>query len=144
MTEPADIIAVTPSLRIPAAELDFTFSRSGGKGGQNVNKVETRVELWFDVQKSPTLTAWQRARLLEKLTGRIDSDGVLRLASSEGRTQLSNRRIAIERFVEVLKEALHVDKKRRPTRATKGSKERRLAGKKEHAKKKLNRNWSEE
>ncbi len=144
MSEPASVIAVTPSLRIPAAELEFTFSRSGGKGGQNVNKVETRVELWFDVQSSPTLTAWQRARLLEKLAGRIDSDGILRIASSEGRTQLSNRRVAIERFVELLKAALHVDKKRRPTKATKGSKERRLAGKKEHAKKKSNRNWSEE
>ena len=144
MTEPAAIIAVTPSLRIPASELDFTFSRSGGKGGQNVNKVETRVELWFDVQNSPTLTEWQRTRLLEKLAGRIDGDGVLRLASSEGRTQLSNRRIAVERFVELLKDALHVEKKRRPTRATKGSKERRLAGKKVQSKKKSNRNWTEE
>jgi ribosome-associated protein len=121
---------VVGRLRIRPDELRFRFSRSGGPGGQNVNKRDTQVELLFDVANSPSLTSAQRERIMRKLASRIDADGVLRLNSSEQRTQGRNRDIAIERFGELLAEALKPDPpKRRATRPSKGAVDRRIAGK---------------
>ena len=135
---------ITPTLQIPTAELSHRFSRSGGKGGQNVNKVETRVELLFDVANSPSLTPWQRQRLLENLSSHLDSEGMLRLVVSEARSQYANRQAAMERFERLLRHALRPRKSRRPTRPSRASKEKRLAGKKEHGQKKSARRWRPE
>ncbi|HEV2783463.1 MAG TPA: alternative ribosome rescue aminoacyl-tRNA hydrolase ArfB, partial [Actinophytocola sp.] len=97
-------LAVTRSLVIPAGELRERFSRSSGPGGQGVNTADSRVELSFDVARSPSVPEWLRARLLERLAGRL-VDGVLTIAASEHRAQLANRAAARERLVAVLRAA---------------------------------------
>jgi len=124
------LLAVDDSLWVPRAELDFRASRSGGPGGQHVNTSSTRVELTWDVAGSPSLTEAQRARILEKLANRIDGEGVLRLAASEHRSQHQNREAAVRRFVELVRQALHVPKPRKKTRPTRASREVRLRAKK--------------
>jgi ribosome-associated protein len=118
-----DVVRVTSSLRIPVSELQFRFTASGGPGGQNANKVATRVELRFDVARSPSLGPHQRSRLLETLGPEV------RVVADDERSQLRNRQLATERFRERVATALRVEKSRRPTRPTKGAKERRLADK---------------
>ncbi len=118
-----EVVRVTQSLRIPLSELQFRFGPSGGPGGQHANKVATRVELRFDVASSPSLGPYQRSRLLDKLGPEV------RVVVDEQRSQLRNRQLAVERLRERLAAALHVDKARRPTRPSKGAKERRLADK---------------
>lgn len=125
-----DDVVVNGTLTIPEAELSFSFSRSGGPGGQNVNKVSTRVELQFDVKHSPSLRESQRQRLLQRLERRLDSGGVLHLQVDDSRSQWQNRQIAVERFSELLADALRVRKRRIPTRRTAGSNSRRLEEKK--------------
>ena len=123
-------LVVTGRLRIPNAELGERFSRSSGPGGQGVNTADSRVELSFDVAGSPSVPDHLRARLLERLAGRL-VDGVLTIAASEHRTQLANRRAARERLASVLRDAAAPPPpRRRPTRPTRGSKERRLTAKK--------------
>jgi len=97
---------VAEGLDIPDGELVFTTSRSSGPGGQNVNKVSTRVTLLFNVEESPNLSAQQRTLLRERLPGRINKDGILRVVSQRHRTQLANREAAVQRFVDLLGEAL--------------------------------------
>jgi ribosome-associated protein len=121
---------ITPFLSIPLSELQFQFARSGGKGGQNVNKVETKAELYFDVKQSPSLDEPTRARLFLKLATKLDTDGVLKIMSQESRSQLQNRETATKKFVLQLQAALKLETPRRPTRPTKGSKEKRIEGKK--------------
>lgn len=116
-------------LSIPRSELRFRSSRSGGPGGQHANTSDTRVELLFDLQGSPSLGPRQRARLTEKLATRIDGRGVLRLVSSRFRSQSANREDVTERFVELLREALHRDPPRKPTRPTRASNQRRRRAK---------------
>jgi len=128
-----DVIRVTQSLRIPLSELQFKFSPSGGPGGQHANKVATRVEVRFDVAGSPSLGPYQRSRLLEKLGPEV------RLVVDEERSQLRNRQLAVERLRERLVAALHIEKSRRPTRPTKGAKERRLADKRKLSERKRSR-----
>jgi ribosome-associated protein len=123
------MIQVNTVLQIPDEELNFSASRSGGPGGQNVNKVNTRVTLRFDVARSPSLSADQKRLLLTRLAGRISRDGILRIVSQQHRTQAANRQAAVERFVEVLRKALARPKPRRKTRATHASKQRRLESK---------------
>lgn len=118
-----EVVRVTSSLRIPLSELQYRFSASGGPGGQNANKVATRVELRFDVAGSPSLGPYQRIRLLEKLGPEV------RVVADDERSQLRNRQLATDRFCQRLAAALRVEKSRRPTRPTKGAKERRLADK---------------
>ena len=125
-----DDIVVNSALTIPLSELSFRFSRSGGPGGQNVNKVSTRVEVEFDIDRSPSLPEAQRQRLLRKLEQRLDSGGVLRIQVDDTRSQWQNRQIAVERLARVLSEALKVQKRRIPTRRTVSSNSRRLEGKK--------------
>ena len=97
-------------------EVSFNFSRSGGKGGQNVNKVETKVELIFNINKSGVLTNEQKELLGNNLKNKIDKDGNLRLISQTERTQLGNRKKVLEKFNTVIEKALKKKKKRKKTR----------------------------
>ena len=124
-----EILPITDQLAIPLSELGFRFSRSGGPGGQHVNRTATRVELLFDVAHSPSLTEEQRQRLLKRLAGRIDSEGILRVAAQSERSQLRNRQEAIERLQTLLRQALHIPKRRRRSKVPRWARERRLAKK---------------
>ncbi len=133
MTDEPGVVRITSSLAIPVSELQIRFSPSGGPGGQHANKVSTRVELRFDVAGSPSLGPRQRARLLERLGPEI------RLVADDERSQLRNRQAAVERFRERIADALHIEKTRRPTRPSRGAKERRLAAKRRLSERKRNR-----
>ncbi len=99
-------IAIHPKLTIPESELRFATSRSSGPGGQNVNKVESRVTLLFDIAASPTLSADEKRRIRYRLPTRINKQGVLRVVAQKHRTQAANRQEATSRFAELLAEAL--------------------------------------
>jgi ribosome-associated protein len=125
-----DAIQITEDLALPPEELEFHFSRSSGRGGQNVNTRDTKVELVFDLLGSPSLEAGQRARLAERLAGRLDTEGRLHVVASDERTQGMNRELAVKRFRKLLGDALRPDPPpRRPTRPSRGAQERRLAAK---------------
>ena len=126
-------IQINRRLAIPLAELRFQFSRSGGPGGQNVNRRETRVELLFDLRQSPSLSDGQRARLLERLARYVDTDGVLRIVVTTERSQLRNRQEALQRFVQLLQEGLRVSRRRLPTRPTAQAMARRLERKRQRS-----------
>jgi ribosome-associated protein len=127
-------VRVTRSVVVPARELRWRFSRSSGPGGQSVNKMDSRVELSLDLRTTTALGPIQRARAMERLAARL-VDGVLTVAASEHRTQLRNREAALERLAEILSAAIAPPPpRRRPTRASRGSVERRLADKKRRAK----------
>jgi ribosome-associated protein len=110
------MVYVTEGLEIPDEELAFTTSRSSGPGGQNVNKVSTRVTLLFDVEGSALLSPQQRESVRSRLPGRINRDGILRVVSQRHRTQLANREAAVRRFAELLREALTEAPERVPVR----------------------------
>jgi len=120
------MIQITPDLALPDEEISFTTSRSGGPGGQNVNKLETRVTLRFDLTGSAALSEEQRARLRERLATRITKDGVLHVTSQRHRSQMANRDAAVERFVELVEEALREEVPRKKTRPSRAAKARRL------------------
>lgn len=116
---------------IPAAEITLHFSRSGGPGGQNVNKRDTQVEVRFDVQGSAALNEEQKARVAARLRSRIDADGTLRVVANEERTQGLNRERALQRLEGLLHTALAPPPKpRRKTRPSKTAVERRITDKK--------------
>src|SRR5438270_1771040 len=122
-----DDLRVNGWLLIPDAELRERFSRSSGPGGQGVNTTDSRVELSFDVARSPSVPDDLRPRLLARLASRL-TDGVLTIAASEHRAQLANREAARARLVALLQDAAAPPPpKRRPTRPSRGAKERRLA-----------------
>jgi ribosome-associated protein len=126
----ADDLEVTRSWTIPAAELSERFSRSSGPGGQSVNTTDSRVELSVDLAGSASIPAYLQERVLERLSSRLVA-GVLTVSAGEHRTQHANRRAARERLAQVLREAAAPPPpRRRPTKPTRGSKERRLADKK--------------
>jgi ribosome-associated protein len=126
-------IHVTAQLVLPEHELRWRFSRSRGPGGQSVNTSDSRVELSFDVARSPSLTETQRRRAMRRLASRL-ADGVLTVAASEHRSQLLNRSAAEERLADVLRAAVAPPPKpRRPTRPTRASNERRLVAKRRRA-----------
>jgi ribosome-associated protein len=118
------------------SEIEFRTSRSSGPGGQNVNKLETRVELLFEVARSSSLTDEQRGHLFSRLKSNIDKEGVLRVVSQESRSQWKNKQEAIEKFVRILQLALRRQKKRTKTSPTLVSKEKRIQEKKRTGEKK--------
>ena len=126
---PSTDLRITETVTIPLAELHFQFSRSGGPGGQHVNRTASQVELTFDVLGSPSLNEAQRARVLSKLKSHIDTRGVLHLTSQTTRSQHRNRAEVVERFTSLLQRALHVPKRRIPTRPSPQAEARRLAEK---------------
>ena len=119
-------VFINTNVNIPISELQFRFARSGGHGGQNVNKVETRVELLFDVAHSRSLSDSDHERILKHLKSKIDTAGVLRIVAQESRSQWRNREDAVERFAALLRAALKPKKKRIATRISAGAQERRL------------------
>lgn len=126
-------VQITVDLRLPLSELDYQASRSGGPGGQHVNTSSSRIEIWWDIARSPTLSEPQRSQLLERLRTRLDSIGRLRLVSSGSRSQLRNREDATERLQAVVAAALAVRKKRKPTRPSRAAKAARLEAKRRRA-----------
>ncbi|MHC1713163.1 MAG: alternative ribosome rescue aminoacyl-tRNA hydrolase ArfB [Solidesulfovibrio sp.] len=124
------LLTITGRVAIPLEELTFSASRSSGPGGQNVNKVSTRVTLWFDLDQSPSLSVEDKQRIRDALGGRIGKDGMLRIIVQQTRSQSANKEIAIERFAALLRTALTPVAARKKTRATFASKLRRLDAKK--------------
>jgi len=128
-------IILSPKITIPSTSLTFTFSRSSGKGGQNVNKVSTKVELLFSVDE---LRAPDEIKSIikEKLFRKLDSKGIVRIVSQESRSQWQNKRIAIEKLSAMLLKASFVERNRVATKPTRSSKIRRVDGKKIDSKRK--------
>lgn len=123
-------LQITPAVSIPLAEIELRTSRSSGPGGQHANVTASRVEAIFDVRASRALTDAQKARIAGKLGPRVTA------VSQDARSQLRNRELALERLRERLAAALHVPRARRPTKPTKGSKQRRLQAKRAHSERK--------
>jgi len=121
------------------SELIFSFSRSSGPGGQNVNKVSTKVELRFHVMDSSLLSGDEKDRLMEKLGSRINGEGELILVSQSERSQLKNKEAVIEKFYALLAKALKPRKKRKPTKPSAAAREKRLESKRLISKKKEQR-----
>lgn len=120
-------------------EVQFKTSRSGGKGGQNVNKVATKVELLLDVANSYVLSQEQKELISQKLQNKIDSEGILHIVVQSERTQLGNKTIAIHKFKEAIKQSLIKPKKRMKTKPSKQSKVERLKAKKYRSEIKMGR-----
>ena len=123
-------IKITDNLTIPTSELMFTACRSSGPGGQNVNKVNTRVTLWFDMDNSPSLSIRQKQMIQNHLPTRINKEGVLRVVSQKYRSQAQNRNTAIERFVSLLCESLKEELPRKKMTISYAARQRRLEEKK--------------
>ena len=132
-------IEIEGGLRIPRSELVYRATRSGGPGGQHVNTSSTRVELTWDVAGSPSLDEELRARLLQRLRGRMDSAGVLRLTAGARRSQHRNKEEVTERFRRMVAEALHEPKTRKPTRPSRAAREARLRAKRHRSELKARR-----
>ena len=122
-------------------EVTFKTSRSGGAGGQNVNKVSSKVELIFDVDSSVQFTDEQKEIIFLKLANRIDNEGLLHLQCDETRSQLKNKEMVFERFLNLIKLALIPVKKRKPSKPSKGSIKKRLDSKKKLSDKKDSRRF---
>jgi ribosome-associated protein len=120
-------IQVTETVAIPVSEIELRFSRSSGPGGQHAQKAETRVEAVFDVEASESLTPAQKERVMRR------AGSVLRAVAQDERSQTRNRELAVERLVEALREALRLERTRRPTTPTADSRERRLEDKRRRA-----------
>jgi ribosome-associated protein len=133
------MIPIDDHLAIPDEDVTFATSRSGGPGGQNVNKLETRVTLRFDLAGSGALSEEQKLRLRERLATRITRDGVLHITAQRHRTQGANREAAVERFAELLRDNLKEEAPRRKTRPSRAAKARRLDEKRRQSQRKRER-----
>jgi ribosome-associated protein len=131
-----------PEFEVPSSELVTRVSRSSGAGGQHVNKTSSRVEVSWNIRESRALTPEQRERLLQRLASRLSVDGSVRVVASDTRSQLRNRELAEARLTELVRRALIIPKKRKPTRPTRGSREARLEAKRRHSRKKTLRRGS--
>jgi ribosome-associated protein len=127
------MIRVTAQISIDEREIEESFVRSSGPGGQNVNKLSTAVQLRFDVRHSPSLPNDVSARLQRLAGSRLTRDGVLVIIAQSHRTQGRNRQDALDRLVDLIRRAAVAPIKRRPTKPTRASRERRIEGKKRHA-----------
>ena len=134
-----DSLPVNSTVSIPRAELVVRASRAGGPGGQHVNTSSTRVEVTWNVRQSSAVSDVQRARLLQALGSRLDSEGFIRVVASDTRSQRQNRELAEQRLADVVRRALVVPRKRKATKPTRASVERRLEGKKRSGAKKRDR-----
>jgi ribosome-associated protein len=135
----ATSLQINESVVIPRSELDVRVSRSSGAGGQHVNKTSSRVEIFWNIPASRALSDDERFRLLEKLGSKLTTDGSIRVVASDMRSQSRNRDLAEERLADLVRRALVIPRKRRPTRPTRASKEARLEEKKRRARKKRDR-----
>ena len=124
---------IAPDVAVPRSELEYRASRSSGPGGQHVNTASTRIELLWNLEESRVLTDEQRARLRTRLASRLDSMGNVRVVASTRRSQQQNKQDADERLAALVRHALHVPKRRRPTKRPKAANERRLSQKKRRA-----------
>ena len=129
-------VHIAARVAIPFSEIFFQTSRSSGPGGQNVNKLETRVELLFDLKSSPSIPDDIKQRLLLTLSSQLDSSGTLRIVCQESRSQWKNKQLALDKFKLLLKKTLIVPKTRKRTRPTKSARENRLTSKRLHSEKK--------
>ncbi|NLT35641.1 MAG: aminoacyl-tRNA hydrolase [Gaiellales bacterium] len=132
-------LSIRPGLAIPGEELTFTTSRSSGPGGQHVNKTSTRVTLAFSIERSPSLSSYQKALLKERLGSRINAEGILRVVAGRQRSQLANHHAAVARFVQLLQDALQEEPERVATKPTAAARERRLSSKRRRARVKRER-----
>jgi len=132
-------VQVTPTVAIGRTELVYRASRAGGAGGQHVNTSSTRIELLWNVRTTVALDDAQRALVASKLASRLDGDGWLRVVSSARRSQAQNRDAAEERLASLVRGALVVPKRRKPTKPSRGAKEARLAEKKKRGETKRQR-----
>jgi ribosome-associated protein len=138
------MLRINDDLWIDEDELQFEFARSSGPGGQNVNKVETKVRLLFDLQSSRSLKPDQRNRIEERLATRITKAGLLHVSSQRHRTREANRRATVQRFVDLLAEALEEAEPRVRTRVPKAARKRRLESKRRRSQKKAMRSRPQE
>jgi ribosome-associated protein len=136
------MVMITDQLEIDDGELTFTASRSAGPGGQNVNKVNTRITLRFDLEATEALSEEEKERIRERLATRISKAGVLSVSAQRERTQAANRKAATERFAELLQDALDESPERRPTKVPRRSKRRRLENKRRRGQLKRERSRS--
>jgi ribosome-associated protein len=139
MTRDETHLRINDQLSIPLAELRFRFTPSSGPGGQHANRSATRVELFFDVANSPSLSETQRERVLAEIKTYIDGEGVLRMVSQVSRSQVQNRQEVTARFQELLVQALKPRKRRRGTRVPRAERERRRVEKRRQSEKKQRR-----
>jgi ribosome-associated protein len=124
-----DPLRVNSNLTIPASELEFSAARSGGPGGQNVNKVNTKVTLRWNLYESRALSFEMRNRLISRLSNKLTVIGELVISTEETRSQERNLELGLEKLREILVQALHIPKKRRATKPSLGAKERRIKAK---------------
>lgn len=136
---PDDGLPVDDRHVVPRDELEVRASRSGGPGGQHVNRSSTRIEVRWNPERSRALTDAERSRIAERLARHLDAEGWLRVAASDTRSQRQNRLLAEERLAGLVRRALAVPRVRRATKPTRASQEKRLETKRQHSRKKRER-----